>query len=145
MSIIIVSTTADRGTGSLRGAIASARSGDTIKFSKKLTGKTITLKSGQIQLSKNLTIDGGNAPGLTISGNQASRVFYLDKKKKVVLKNLTIANGKTKGAGGGIDTRHESEITLDNVKVHNNTSELGGGMRVGHLAKATILRFCEVP
>ncbi len=139
MSTIIVSTTADAGNGSLRGAIATAKSGDTIKFSNKLARKTIVLKSGQLTLDKNLTIDGGDAAGLVISGNNNSRVFYLDKKRKATLKNLTIADGKTKGAGGGIDTRHESEITLQNVKVHGNTSELGGGMRVGHLAKATIL------
>ena len=139
MSTIIVSTIADAGNGSLRGAIATAKSGDTIQFSKSLTGKTITLKSGQLTLDKDLTIDGVSAPGLTISGNNASRVFYLDKKKKATLKNLTIANGRTNGAGGGIDTRHESEITLENVKVHSNKSELGGGMRIGHLAKATII------
>ena len=139
MSTIIVSTTADAGNGSLRGAIADANSGDTIQFSKQLSNEKITLKSGQFVLNKNLTIDGGNAPGLTISGNNASRIFYLDRKKTAVIKNLTIANGKTEGAGGAIDTRHESTITLENVNVNNNTSELGGGMRLGHLAKATII------
>ncbi|MBE9061267.1 LamG domain-containing protein [cf. Phormidesmis sp. LEGE 11477] len=139
MSIITVTTTADSGNGSLRNAIATAKSGDTIQFSNRLANKTITLRTGQLVLDKDLTIDGGRAPGLTVSGNQSSRVFYLNRKKTAVLRNLTIANGKTMGAGGGIDTRHESTITLDNVKVHNNTSELGGGMRVGHLAKATIL------
>lgn len=139
MSILTVTTTADNGSGSLRSAIAAATSGDTIQFSGNLAKKTITLKSGQLVLNKDLTIDGGGAPGLTISGNRASRVFYLDRRKKATLKNLTIANGKTKGAGGGIDTRHESIITLENVRVHGNTSELGGGMRVGHLAKATII------
>ena len=139
MSIFTVTTTADSGQGSLRSAIATATSGDTIQFSNNLAGKTITLKTGQLVLDKNLTIDGGSAPGLTVSGNQASRVFYLDKQRTATIKNLTIADGKTEGAGGGIDTRHESTITLDNVKVHNNTSELGGGMRVGHLAKATII------
>lgn len=139
MSIITVTTTADSGIGSLRGVIATAKNGDTIQFSTKLANKTITLKTGQLVLNKNLTIDGGKAPGLKVSGNQKSRVFYLNRKKTATIRNLTIADGKTKGAGGGIDTRHESTITLDNVKVHHNTSELGGGMRVGHLAKATIL------
>ena len=139
MNTLIVSSTSDSGQGSLREAIALAKNGDTIQFSKKLSEKTIVLKSGQLVLNKNLTIDGKDATNLTISGNNSSRVFYLDKKKKAIFKNLTIANGKTKGAGGGIDTRHESDITLENVKLHNNASELGGGMRVGHLAKATVI------
>ena len=139
MSILTVTTTADSGDGSLRSAIAQATSGDTIQFSKKLSGKTITLKSGQLVLDKDLTIDGSDASNLTISGNKASRVFYLNKKKTATIKNLTIANGKTKGAGGGIDTRHGSVLTLENVKLNNNTSELGGALRLGHLAKSTII------
>ena len=139
MSMITVTTTADKGKGSLRGAIADAKSGDTIQFSKGLAGKTIALTSGQLTLTKDLTIDGGGASGLTISGSKKSRVFLLEKKYKATLKNLTVANGKTLGAGGGIDTRHESTLVLNNVKVNNNVSELGGGLRVGHLAKATIV------
>lgn len=139
MSIITVTTTADQGNGSLRGAIATAKSGDTIQFAKGLAGKTIALTSGQLTLTKDLTIDGSGASGLTISGSKKSRVFLLEKKYKATLKNLTIANGKTLGAGGGIDTRHESALVLDSVKVNNNVSELGGGLRVGHLAKATII------
>ncbi|MEO1394226.1 MAG: choice-of-anchor Q domain-containing protein [Cyanobacteria bacterium J06634_5] len=139
MNTITVTSTADSGKGSLRAAIASSKAGDSIRFAKKLTGKTITLKSGQLVLDKSITIDGSGARGLTISGNQSSRVFYLDKKRTATLKNLTIANGKTLGAGGGIDTRHESTLNLINVDVKNNTSELGGGLRVGHMAKANII------
>ena len=139
MSTITVTTAADNGNGSLRSAIAIAKSGDTIQFNKDLAGKTIALTSGQLTLNKDLTIDGSDASGLTISGNKASRVFLLEQKHKAALKNITIANGKTLGAGGGIDTGHESTLLLENVKVNNNVSELGGGLRVGHLAKATII------
>ena len=139
MSIIKVSTTADSGSGSLRQAIAQAKNGDTIHFASKLSGKTIALKSGHLSLNKDLIIDGSSAAGLTISGSRKSRVFQLEKKKKATIKNLTIANGKTNDAGGGINTRHESVLRLENVDINNNSSALGGGIRVGHLAKATIL------
>lgn len=139
MATITVTTTADNGKGSLRSAIAQANSGDTIRFSKTLADKTIGLSSGQLSLTKDLTIDGAGASGLTISGNFKTRVFQLEKRKRATIRNLTIANGKTKGAGGGIDTRHESTLVLENVTVKNNKSELGGGVRVGHLAKATVL------
>jgi predicted outer membrane repeat protein len=139
MSSITVTTTADQGNGSLRDAIAHANTGDTIQFDQALAGQTIALTSGQLLLNKDLTLDGSGAAGLTISGNHASRVFMLDQKRSATLKNLTIANGKTTEAGGGIDTGHESTLVLENVNVNNNVSELGGGLRVGHLAKATIL------
>ena len=139
MNVITVTSTADQGSGTLRSAITAAKTGDTIKFANNLAGKTITLTSGQLVIDKNLTIDGGNAPGLTVSGNNTSRVFQIERKKDATLKNLIIANGKTQGPGGGINTRHESNLSLINVQVNNNISELGGGIRVGHLAKATIV------
>ncbi|MEM9007334.1 MAG: choice-of-anchor Q domain-containing protein [Cyanobacteria bacterium P01_F01_bin.86] len=139
MSVITVTSTADQGNGTLRAAINAAQPGDTIEFTENLAGKTIRLTSGQLVIDKDLVIDGGNAPDLTISGNNRSRVFEIGKKKEVTLENLIIANGKTEGPGGGIRTRHESTLLLRNVEVNNNVAELGGGLRVGHLAKATII------
>ncbi|MEO1390967.1 MAG: right-handed parallel beta-helix repeat-containing protein [Cyanobacteria bacterium J06634_6] len=139
MGIITVTNTTDSGSGSLRSAIDRAESGDRIVFANNLKNKTIRLTSGQITLDKNLTIDGTGTPGVAISGNNTSRVFYLKKTRQAKFKNLTIADGKTEGAGGGIDARHESVLELENVTVRNNKSELGGGMRLGHLAKATII------
>ena len=40
-----------------------------------LANKTITLTSGQLEIYKDLTLDGGNASNLTISGNNTSRVI----------------------------------------------------------------------
>ncbi|NEQ24243.1 MAG: DUF4347 domain-containing protein, partial [Microcoleus sp. SIO2G3] len=55
---ITVTTAADSGAGSLRAAIAQARSGDTIRFASNLQGQTIRLTSGEIGIpaGKNLTI-----------------------------------------------------------------------------------------
>ncbi|MEM9008448.1 MAG: choice-of-anchor Q domain-containing protein [Cyanobacteria bacterium P01_F01_bin.86] len=139
MPTITVTSTADQGAGSLRHAIANAKKGDTIQFAQNLAKKTIKLTSGQLLVNKSITIDGKKAPGLVISGNNASRVFKVEREQNVTFKNLIIADGKTKGAGGGIDTRHESTLNLFNVELRNNKSELGGGLRVGHLAKANII------
>lgn len=139
MATITVTSTADKGVGSLRHAIANAKKGDTIQFAQNLSQKTIKLASGQLVLNKSITIDGKDAPGLTVSGNNSSRVFQLERKQEATFKNLIIANGRTEGSGGGINTRHESKLNLINVQINNNTSELGGGIRVGHLAKANIV------
>ena len=64
----------DSGAGSLRAAIASAAAGDTITFG--VTG-TITLAS-ELVINKNLNITGPGASQLTISGNNASRVFFIN-------------------------------------------------------------------
>src|SRR5262249_5291330 len=53
----VVTTTLDGGVGSLRYACAYAPNGSRITFDSSLSGQTITLTSGQITLSNNLTID----------------------------------------------------------------------------------------
>lgn len=77
MAIFTVTTPADKGKGSLRAAIAAAQNGDRIRFDAALANKTIVLKTGQLDISQNVTIDGSQAPGITISGNKTSRVFEI--------------------------------------------------------------------
>ena len=45
-STLTVTSTSDSGHGSLRAELAAAQSGDTLVFSPRLDGKTITLTSG---------------------------------------------------------------------------------------------------
>jgi hypothetical protein len=120
-STLTVTNTQDHGRGSLRAEIAAARSGDTIVFSLQLDGKTITLTSGELDLTKNLTIKGPGEGELTISGNSPyyygtpnSRVFEVARATTVTLSGLTISNGSGyasvsshffapyDGCGGGI-------------------------------------------
>ena len=84
---ITVTNTNDSGAGSLRQAIADAAPGDTINFN--VTG-TITLTSGQLVIDKNLIIQGPGASLLSISGNSASRVFYINTGITAALDGMTI-------------------------------------------------------
>ena len=141
---ILVKSTADSGVGSLRAAIAVAKAGDTIRFAAKLANKTISLNSGQLEITKSLTIDALKAPGLTISGNRASRVFNTAVLIEVAFKNLTIANGKVRGdedtgAGGGILVGGGSKLTLINCRVNKNSAGLGGGIYSGFQSTTTII------
>ncbi|KOR37948.1 hypothetical protein AM228_03925 [Planktothricoides sp. SR001] len=151
LGIITVTSLADSGAGSLREAIATANSGDTIQFDSSLANQTITLTTGQIEINKNLIIDGSNSAGLTISGNNASRVFDLRwttdfQPTNLTLKNLTIANGQTTGigkagAGAGIRTDQQTTLTVENTTFNNNkASGLGGGaIYSGYRSKLTII------
>ncbi|MBD2088625.1 DUF4347 domain-containing protein [Microcoleus sp. FACHB-1515] len=130
---ITVTNTNDSGAGSLRAAIAQARSGDTIRFASSLQGRTITLTSGEISIpvGKNLTIDGSGASGLTISGNNSSRIFLLNSTSvqptTLNVRNLTLANGKTSDRGGAISTTHQGVLNIENVTFNNNVADQGGG------------------
>lgn len=80
-----VTNTSDAGAGSLRQAVAGANSNagpDTIVFAPGVVGK-ITLTTGQITITGSLTITGPGAKLLTISGNNASRVFNIDDSNAV--------------------------------------------------------------
>jgi hypothetical protein len=148
LATVTVTNNNDSGSGSLRDAIASAASGDTIQFASSLTSQTITLTSGQLFIDKNLTVDATGANNLTISGNNTSRVILTGESTKVTLKNLIIANGKATGtdlkdeatsSGGGIKTGGTSTLTLDNCQVNNNVAGFGGGIYMGFSSTNTVI------
>lgn len=104
MAQITVTSTADSGPGTLRDAVAASAAGGTIDFN---VGGTIVLTSGVIVLPQAVTIDGG-ASGVTISGDNNSRVFSMPGTGDytVTLINLQLENGSaTTGFGGVVDCR----------------------------------------
>ena len=132
LSTLTVTNNNDSGTGSLRAAIAAAQSGDTIDFSSKLDGKTITLTSGELLITDSVTIDGPGANQLAVSGNNASRVFEVAAGQNVTISGLTITDGSAPDQGGGI-LNDGSNLTLSgdnftqNVADESATSSAQGG------------------
>ncbi|MDB6073945.1 MAG: putative calcium-binding protein, partial [Verrucomicrobiaceae bacterium] len=96
-----VTTTADSGAGSLRAAVTASASGDTVDFVGLATPATITLTTGQIEITQSLTISGPGADKLTVSGNNASRIFLVNDGNGAV--NNTVAiSGITFTGGNGV-------------------------------------------
>ncbi len=139
MAIINVTTTADSGAGSLRSAITSAQAGDTIKFASTLANKVIKLTSGQINLTKNVTIDGTGAANLTISGNSTGRIFQVQKHIDATVRNLSITNGYSNGRGGAIGVADYGSIIVENSRFSNNRGGVGGALHIGFSGKGTII------
>ena len=119
---ITVTSTADSGAGSLRDAIIVAAPGDTIAFA--VTG-TIGLTSGQLLLNKNLTINGIGANVLTVSGNNASRVFEVTSGDTVSISGLMISNGAASFGGGILNA---GALTVNNSTFSGNSASTGGGI-----------------
>ncbi|MFM6190443.1 MAG: DUF4347 domain-containing protein [Planktothrix sp.] len=136
-----VTNTNDSGAGSLRQAIldANAAAGaDTINFTETMadtTPDTITLTTGQLVISDDLTITGPGANLLTINGNNASRVFAIQKVVNNALVSATVnITGVTidKGfagsnAGAGI-FNNGSVLTLSKSTLTNNVAQQGGAI-----------------
>ena len=91
-STITVTNTNDNGPGSLRQALVTAHNGDTITFA---VAGTITLTSGWLPISKNVTVSGPGADQLSIDGNQAIFVVGVFPGKTAAISGLSINNGQT--------------------------------------------------
>src|SRR5262245_3570866 len=126
---LVVSNLHDSGPGSLRAAVqaADATTGAVIDFAPGLHG-TITLRSGQLNLTSSMTINGPGASQITVSGNNASRIFDISKSANVTIAGLTIANGSVTAdenaifGGGGILNEVGSTLTLKRDALKNNTA-----------------------
>ncbi len=115
----------DHGPGSLREAIKNASPGSTVSFAKNLKG-TIALTGGELVINKNLIIAGPGSRLLSISGREVSRVFNIRAAATVAIFGVTIKNGHTTDAGGGI--LNNGELTITDSTVSGCVSGSGGGI-----------------
>jgi hypothetical protein len=121
LSPLTVLNNHDSGSGSLRAAIAAAKSGDTIDFANSV--HNITLTSGELNVITNLNIAGPGAGLLDISGDNASRVLEIGSNATVTIGGLTIANGQAAGRnGGGVLVDAGASLVLDHVVVTHNSA-----------------------
>ena len=130
----IVQNANDGGAGSLRDTIARANAGDTIVFAPGLG--PITLTSGELLITKTLTISGPKGGAQTISGGGQSRVFEVSSDAQVSLANLTITDGRAPagnfapygddpiGSGGGVLNR--GALTISDSTISGNIAAAGG-------------------
>lgn len=125
---------------SLREAVAVAASGDTVVFVAGLAPQTITLTQGVIKINKNLVING--IDGLKVSGNNASRIFYVSDGAKVTIDNLDLKYGfatypdvlNSVGDGGAVLVAGGT-LTLNNLMVSLSNAASGGAISVSGTLK----------
>ena len=131
--IPVVNSLIDPGDGicnlsecTLREAVDSAPSGETVTFDSSLAGATITLGS-EITIDKDLTIDGSDlSTNVQVSGGFSVRVFAVTGGATVVIDHLDIVDSSAT-SGGGIDN-DSSTLTISNCRFDGNTADDGGGI-----------------
>jgi hypothetical protein len=130
---ITVINTNDSGPGSLRQALAVVNDGDTIDFDPALNGQTITLTTGELAITKNVTISGPGANLLAVSRDQNApgfRIFHVAANHTVIIQGITITHG-IDVSGAGIWNDHAT-LTVNSCAVTGNSATdskyAGGGI-----------------
>ncbi len=123
--------------------------GGTITFDCGAAPYTITV-SDDVIISDDTIIDGGGtAQGglITISGGNATRVFFVNNGVDLTVKNLTIADGREPGddsAGGGIYGNDRNNLSVSNAILENHdgtagtVERSGGAMFTGNFSTVVI-------
>ena len=128
---ILVASTADSGTGSLRHALATAaaRDGpDFIAFDPALSGQTIILASEiLVDDSWGVILDATTLPGgLTIGNTGGHRHFRLAINSRFTLRGVMLTNGEVmSGVGGSI--LNGGVLTMTRCTLTGNSAGVYGG------------------
>ncbi len=137
---IVVDNLNDSGDGSLRAAVAEANAtsgADVIQFDFESGGPyAITLTSGELLITDDLTIEGLGSAGLTISGNDNSRIFNVVEPADnpdefifidifVSIQGLTLTDGSA--VDGGAIRNESATLYLTDVTVTGNSATGKGG------------------
>jgi len=146
----IACTTDDAGAGSLRQAIidANADGSPPVTVDASLVSGTITLSTGELAITKGMSIQGPGAGVATIDGNNASRIFNVyAPSADVTISGFRLTRGKaTSGFGGGAIFSRKTGFTLQDSVVDSSTFESvdspgygGGGVRAGGSGVALLI------
>jgi len=143
---VIVQNPNDSGPGSLREAVDAVCPGGTITFFPPvLSGATIFLTSGELPLGKSMTIDASDLLfGVTIIGNNASRVFEIAGGAVVTLNSLNIGQGMdtTGNGGGGILNDFGATLTVNNCAFFGNSTTTSGGAILSPVGSTLTVNQC---
>jgi hypothetical protein len=162
LSTFTVLNTNPSGPGSLAAAITASDTTagpNTINFANKVHG-TITLAGTELLIENNsVTINGPGANKLSVSGNNASRIFDITTGLNVAINGLTITHGFATGPGflvpgpgngllGGGILNQGSKLTLSadvltqNVVLGSSDTDLALGGALGSLAGDLTITGC---
>jgi hypothetical protein len=89
-----------------------------VDFQPGLSG-TILLSTGELDITRDVTITGPGSSMLTVSGNHASRIFDVSAAVTAVISGLTVAHG-IGSLGGGIE--NNGTLIITSMILTGNTS-----------------------
>lgn len=127
-----VDSIADAGPGTLREAVLLANASvdvpDEIVFAPALSGATISLTSGQLEVTDALTIDASALPaGVTIDATHSSRHFQVSETRLTV-ERLKLTDGQVGEGEDGGAIWSDGEVHLIDSTLAHNSARYGGAV-----------------
>lgn len=137
----------DAGSGSLRQALLDANDGDSIVFDAGVG--TVTLSSGELDVTKSVTITGAASPYTRIQFDVSNTTYRVLKvgpgasagsRVSVALQNLDLENGSQSGnAGGAIYLDEYTDLTIAHCTLNaNHADSFGGAINVTATSSLTM-------
>ena len=114
---------------SLREAVGLANGSigdDTVTFDAALTGSTISLVLGQLEILDDVVIMGLGADVLTIDAQGLSRVLQVSDSAMVDISGFTLTGGSDH-RGGAIRNSDGGTVNVANSSISGNSATSGGG------------------
>jgi hypothetical protein len=131
--VFTLTSLADSGNGSLRQSIAHANSGDIITVG---TNGTITLTSGELLITNNLTIVGSGPARLAITTTNGPRAFSIASGVTISISGLTIRDITQGSRGAGI--YNQGMLAIGNCVLSGNSAGSSSGGAVYNEGTMTV-------
>jgi photosystem II stability/assembly factor-like uncharacterized protein len=124
------------GPGSFRQGIDCMPANGALTFAPGLSGQNITLTSGPINISRNLSIHQTAGSNINILGANNFPIFNITKDIQLSLRNINLypSNGIM-----GRAINNEGILTLDNTHIFESTLNLGSGSTINNFGVINIL------
>ncbi|MFT6334930.1 MAG: hypothetical protein ACJATI_001676 [Halioglobus sp.] len=118
----IVTSSLDDGTpGTLRYKMENVCPGDIVQFDPSLLNSTITLNA-EIIVDNDFSVIGLGVNNISISGNDASRIFSINSGVSLSLSGLSLINGYSSNNGGAF--LNNGDLQLENINFAGNKNGL---------------------
>lgn len=98
----------------LKEAVTRARENDVILVKGTIKATSDAGNSGELEISKNLTIKGEGTADVVLDANTKSRIFKISGGAELTLDGVELKNGKVTGNGGGILVDNSGKLTMIN-------------------------------
>jgi hypothetical protein len=82
-------------------------------------------------IRRDVALVGAGQQRTIIDGQQLGRVIVIKQGTTVLIKGVTVKNGRIADIGGGIYTEYGTDVEIDDTAVLSNTAALGGERNLG--------------